>query len=117
MKGWIRLGTIMSILWAAAVVVFSAIEFMSIPIDHCVKSAEGIPSQSIKLFFFWCDAYSDILANSRTWSYFPIRWDNQLVLFNTSRFLMVLLAPIGVSWLVSIAGYKAFRWVARGFKE
>lgn len=118
MKGWGRLGIVLSGFWIAGVIIYSISEFISILPGECVNSeGEGIPiSASIELFFFSCNPFSDI-ASFNSWGLYFIHWGNQLIEFNTRRFVFVLLLPVGSLWSIAIAVVWAWRWVARGFKE
>ena len=115
MKGWIRLGVVLSGFWIAGVLIFAIAEFLSILPGECIKAEKGGASPSVELFFFSCSIFSDLMPNS--WGHHLISWGNQLIEFNTRRFIFILFGPVFFSWPVTITVAKAWRWVTRGFKE
>ena len=115
MKGWIRIGVVLSAFWMAGVLVFAIAEFLMIPAGSCVKAENGWESPSIQMFFFQCSMFSDLRSISS--GDYLITWGRQLVEFHAKRFLFLLIAPIGSSWLIAITVFWAWRWVVRGFKE
>jgi len=115
MKGWIRFGVVLSGFWIAGVLAFAIFEFLTILPGQCIKAEEGGASPSVDLFFFSCNMFSHLPTNS--WGQYLISWGNQLIEFKTRRFVFLLSAPVGFSWLIAIAVVKGWRWVARGFKE
>lgn len=104
-KGWIRLGIVLSSFWIAGVLVAVAVEFVLRHPEACVKADVFLDT---KEFFFSCNMFADLVPNS---------WDRFLLEFNTKRFLLVLLGPVLAAWSTAVVVLQSWRWVTRGFKQ
>ena len=105
MKGWIRLGIVLSGFWIAGVLVFVVAEFIARHPEACVKAETFLDT---KEFFFSCNRFADLVPDS---------WNRFLLEFNTKRFLLVWLGPVVLSWLLAVVVFQSWRWVARGFRK
>ncbi len=103
MKGWIRLGIVLSGFWMTAVVLIAAGEFAVRDPEAC-KNAEAF--LHVTEFFFSCNPFADLV---------PGWWNRFMLEFSFKRFLLVGLGPVVVFWVLGAAVYKSWRWVAQGF--
>jgi hypothetical protein len=126
MKGWIRIGIVLSAFWLVGVLLFAVADFLSIPSSSCLFLYDpSEPSQagekylnissSIKTSFFSCNVYSQFISNS--WERYFISLNHQIIEFNTKHFISLLLIPVVALWLVAIAFVKSLRWVKNGFNS
>lgn len=115
MRGWLRLGVVLSVFWIAGVLAFALYEFLSILPGECIRSEKGGASPSVDLFFFSCNMFSDLIPNS--WGQHLISSGNQLIEFDTRRFVFLVAGPVVLSWVIAIGVVTSWRWIARGFKK
>ena len=126
MKGWIRLGLVLSAFWVAGVVFFTAWQFFSIPSSNCIFIIDPYQSSQagekymnisapLKTSLFSCNVYSQFISNS--WQRYFISVGGQIIEFDIKHFLFLLFIPLAFSWAVMVSLVKSMRWVKNGFKS
>ena len=125
MKGWIRLGLVLSVFWLVGVLFFSISEFFNIPSSSCIfiidpylKNSAGenylSVSESLKTSLFSCNVYSQLISNS--WQRYFILIDSQIVEFNIKHFAFLLFIPLAIFWVTAVSLAKSIHWIINGFK-
>jgi hypothetical protein len=135
MNGWQRMGVVVSVLWALAVLGYAAYERSEMPIpvfSEVTRQPErGEWSVACDRVFLDCEAYSppsnaisaylDAYKNAKTEEE-KISVSKQMpqTTWGTSfkgLFFIVLLLPIAVLWICAYAAVFAYAWIKQGFKE
>jgi hypothetical protein len=105
MKGWLRLGVVVSCIWLAAVCIWAIVEFAGRNPDACRLADAFLDAREI---FFDCNGFADLV---------PGAIDRFLLEFRAARFATVALGPVVVAWTVATVLVVSGKWVIRGFKE
>lgn len=113
MKGWIRLGIVLSFFWVAGWSFFAFMEFMAILPGQCPQFTGGY-LESVDLYFFSCNIFSDIPKNY--WGVHLIHWNEQVIEFDLRRFVFIAFLPVALFWIIAILIFYSWKWVAIGFK-
>ena len=113
MKGWFRLGIVLSFFWVAGWSSFALLDFMAILPFQCTQFARD-EFISVELYFFSCNHFSDIPSNY--WGDYLIHWNDQIIEFDLRRFIFIVFLPVVLCWVIASAVFYSWKWVAMGFK-
>jgi hypothetical protein len=130
MRGWIRLGLLLSALWVVGVLVFTISEFLNIPSTACnfyhpenlggaSPPAEPIELERIQTYLFSCSIFTDFDYPNllHAWKSYVISIDTQLIEFNIFHLFILLFIPLVSAWVAVVSLVKSIRWVKNGFKN
>lgn len=127
MKGWIRLGLVLSAFWVVGVIFFTAWQFFTVfSSSNCIfifdpyqPSQVGEKYKSISAplenSLFSCNIYSQFISNS--WKRYFISVGAQIIEFDIKHFMLLLFTPLVLSWGTAVSLIKSMRWVVNGFKS
>ena len=104
MKGWIRLGIVVSAFWIGGTCVFAIAEFLLRDLATCRSLEAFLDATEI---FFRCNKIDN---------HVPGAIDRFFLDFRPTFFLVVALAPIASGWALAAVLVHSIRWVIRGFK-
>jgi len=100
--GWQRIGVILSVLWALLVSAYAAFEYVSGP-DSAMLLIEMVVSKT--------GEPTTILENNAYRDLVPVQ--SKLLI---SRFVIALLAPVALAWVLAYLCIWAVRWIVAGFR-
>jgi hypothetical protein len=131
MKGWTRVGIVLSGVWAVVVVSFAAYEYSQFPI---MDSNVHLAAANSRFIVIEEVAQQDAFSSSGRAFYEKLikeaGSDAERAFYISARdrvhylprisietVLISILLPIGMAWLLVSAGYLVFVWVRRGFDQ
>jgi hypothetical protein len=104
MKGWIRLGLVLSGFWIVGVFAVAFVEFLLRDPGVCRSANTYLDAVEL---FFRCNSFADLV---------PSFVDRFFLEFRLKFFLLIVSAPVLIGWIVAVVLFHSIRWIVRGFK-
>ena len=105
MKGWVRLGLVVTGFWIGGTCIFAIVEFLLRDPATCRSASASLEATG---FFFRCHKLADLV---------PGAIDRFLLEFRPDYFLIVAFAPVVFGWAIAVKLIKAVRSVVQAFKK
>ena len=98
MKGWIRLGLVLSGFWIVGACAFAFVTFLLRDPGMCHSASAFLDAPDAVLdVFFRCNSFADLE-------------------FRLKFFLLLMFAPVLIGWVLAVVLFHSIRWIVKGFK-